>query len=241
MQRKAYTLLKEAEGSWWYRGRARVIRAMLKRAGVSLPVRSVLDFGVGNGASYTDFAQVRGAVDAFEPDEEARAGAALRGYRRTYETAEEALARPAYDLIGLCDVLEHIRDDVGVLQSVREALTPGGTLVITVPAFGFLWGEHDTVHHHFRRYNRRGLKRVLEEAGYEIRALSYWNTLLFIPAALVRLAGRSGSSALHLPKMLDVLLFGLIAGEAALLSVFSSPLGLSLVAIARKKERQPLQ
>lgn len=234
MKKEAFELLKEAETSWWYKGRASAIRALLARSGVKEGNGPVLDYGAGYGGMHDELERLGPYVYAYEPDASARAEAATRGYTTTYTTKEEALSR-RYARVGLFDVVEHIEDDRAFLQSLHEALTPSGLLVITVPAFPFLWSEHDVMNNHFRRYTRRSLTAVLEETGYEMLAVSYWNMLLFFPATLVRLMGHSGSSTLA-GGFLNRVLTVVVAFESLLIQMFSLPFGVSLVAIARKKD-----
>lgn len=238
MKKEAFELLREAEQSWWYRGRALVIRAMLTRARIVAPLDPILDFGAGFGGMYSELSRLSSDVYASEPDADARTVAAMRGYVSTYATDAEALSKH-YGLIGLFDVIEHIEDDKAFLLSLREALTPEGVLAITVPAFQFLWNEHDVVHQHFRRYNKRSLFRLLSDTGYESVTMSYWNTFLFIPAAAVRLLGRSGSSALGFSGFINTLVLVIVTIESKVLRFCSLPFGISLVVIARKKNSVP--
>jgi len=223
-----------AEQSWWYKGRALVIRAMLARARVAVPLESILDFGAGFGGMYAELARLSSRVYAFEPEGSARTVAAQHGYSTTFTTIEEALSRQ-YDLIGLFDVIEHIEDDKTFLLSLHEALIPSGLLAITVPAGQFLWSEHDVAHQHFRRYNKHSLSNLLTNTGYEILTMSYWDTFLFLPAALMRLLGQSGSSALALPSFFNALLLFVVAIESKILHFCSLPFGVSLIVVARKK------
>lgn len=75
---------------------------------------------------------------------------------------------PAFDLIGIFDVLEHLADDTTALKEIRKSLKPGGKLVITVPASMRLWSYVDVVAGHFRRYTCRTLSNVLLDAGFKI-------------------------------------------------------------------------
>jgi|SRR3989344_5376244 len=235
MKKEAFTLLRDAEKSWWYKGRALAIHATLMRARVATPVESILDFGAGFGGMYAELARLSLQIDAFEPDADARAVAAQNGYTSTYTTAEEALSKQ-YGLVGLFDVIEHIKDDKTFLRSLHKALMPGGLLAVTVPAYQFLWSEHDVMHQHFRRYSKRLLRNLLSDAGYEIIAISYWNTLLFIPAAVVRLLGYSGSSALTVSGFVNALFLFVVTIESKILRFCQLPFGVSLVVVARKRE-----
>jgi SAM-dependent methyltransferase len=78
-----------------------------------------------------------------------------------------------YDLICMFDVLEDVEDDAGALTRLASMLEPGGHLVISVPAYAWLWSDHDVVLHHFRRYSRSRLRSDLTTAGLlQFRAVS---------------------------------------------------------------------
>ena len=233
MEKHAFALLQQMEHSWWYRGRAAAIAAALSRARRS-PTGAVLDYGAGYGGMYDSLARFGSSVYALEIDAEARRAAAARGYAKVFASLEEAYARQ-YALIAAFDVVEHINDDRAFLTRTREVLSPGGKLVITVPAFTFLWSEHDVTHHHFRRYTKKSLRACLEEAGYTIDFISYWNCLLFLPAALLRLAGKSGESGLALPRVINSFFFFVVSVEAVLMRYVSLLWGTGIVAVARKR------
>jgi SAM-dependent methyltransferase len=88
---------------------------------------------------------------------------------------------PADHLI-MHDVLEHIEDDAAAVAKVHSLLVPGGTAIISVPAYQWLFGRHDVELGHYRRYNRGNL-RALFERDFEIEATRYYGAAL-IPIAL---------------------------------------------------------
>jgi len=231
MERAAFILLHESESSWWYRGRAVIVRGVLDQ--IRRDNLSIIDFGAGYGGMYDTLAAY-GTVSAYEPDAESNTVAQEKGYVAVYDSAASALEH-RHDVIALFDVLEHIEGDRAFLQNAQSALTEKGRLLITVPAMPFLWSAHDEKHHHFRRYTRRSLQKVLEENGYEVERISYWNMFLFFPAATARLLGRSGESSFNLPRVLDTLFYMLVRLESFLMRLVPLPFGVSLVAIARKK------
>ena len=194
----------------------------------------VLDFGAGYGGMHDELAK-QGSVSAFEPDAGAQAIVKRRGYQTVYDSADAAFGK-RYDLIGLFDVVEHIEDDRAFLTRAKDALEKRGMLIITVPAMPFLWSTHDVLNHHFRRYTRATLQSVLEDTGYTIEYLSFWNTLLFVPAATMRLLGKTGESSVGLPRALDNILYSLIRVETRVMRLFPLPLGISLIALARKRD-----
>ncbi len=232
MERQAFALLHEMENSWWYRGRASVVRDILSRGPASNG--QVLDFGAGFGGMHVELS-ARGTVHAFEPDKEAQEVVAKKPYATVYSDPDSALARE-YDLIGLFDVLEHIEDDAGFLEKARKALTIKGKLAITVPAMPFLWSNHDVSHHHFRRYTKRSLKKVLLDAGFVIDYMSYWNMVLFAPAALARIMNKSGEGrSFALPRFIDSIFYSIVQSEVALMRHMPLPFGVSLIALVSKK------
>ncbi|MBV9124585.1 MAG: class I SAM-dependent methyltransferase [Planctomycetes bacterium] len=85
------------------------------------------------------------------------------------------VGRAVFDVIICLNVLEHIQDDAQTLAQFREALRPGGRLLLIVPAHPALYGSMDAMAGHFRRYTRSELRRRLIAAGYRIRRLRYIN------------------------------------------------------------------
>ncbi len=230
MKRTAFTLLGNMEKTWWYRGRSAAVRTALS----SLPraPKTILDFGAGFGGMYDVLSKGEVDVYGFEPDEEARTAAVHRGYAGTYANETEAFSR-TYDAICLFDVLEHLEDDAGFLERAKKALAPGGVMLITVPALPFLWSVHDVEHHHFRRYTSGSLQKLFRNAGYQPTFVSYWNMLLFFPAAFIRLLGKTGESGLTLPFPLEQIFYGIVRSEAAGMKYIRLPFGTGLVFVAK--------
>ncbi len=78
----------------------------------------------------------------------------------------------------LCqNVLEHIEDDHAAAAAMASALSPGGHLVILVPAHPRLYGALDSAYGHHRRYTRERLREVVEAAGLEVEDLYSFNLL----------------------------------------------------------------
>jgi SAM-dependent methyltransferase len=179
-----------------------------------------------------------GRLDAIEVDGEARALASRRlGHDVTAAPlpALEGIAEGTYHLIALLDVLEHVDEDEAALASIAARLAPGGRILVTVPAFAWMWSAHDVAHHHKRRYSKRGLRRVIEAAGLRAQRIGYFNSLLFPLAAAVRLAGRltgKTTSDDRLPPAPLNRLFRAIFGlERHLVGRVPLPAGVSLFAL----------
>jgi SAM-dependent methyltransferase len=163
---------------------------MLRRVG--LPERpDVLDAGCGTGRNLAEFGRL-GTARGVDPSRQAIEFCRRRGLGEVEATGIESLpfADGTFDLILATDVLEHIeRDDVAATE-LRRVAAPGALLVVTVPAYRWLWSQHDDSHHHLRRYTARSLSGRLAAAGWRPVLLTYFNTLLLPPIALLRVLGR---------------------------------------------------
>jgi len=148
----------------------------------------------------------------------------------------------SFDLVVASDVLEHIEDEAQALREWTRVLRPGGQLLIFVPAFQFLWGRHDEVNRHFRRYTAAQLATSMQSAGLKIRRRSYWNVSLFFPTATVRLFKRllpeekkpAKDDFFATPPLLNTLLSGVIRAENRLLQALNAPVGVSVFVLAVK-------
>ena len=92
-----------------------------------------------------------------------------------------------FDLIILFDVIEHIADEGGFLESIRFHMRAAGHLLINVPAHQLLFSGYDQAAGHLRRYNIGSLKRIAEKNGFRLVRVTYWGFPL-IPLLLVRKA-----------------------------------------------------
>ena len=243
MQPELYEQMRDLEDRhWWFQGRRRIVSAMLERLDLPQPAR-LLDLGCGTGGNLQMLAGF-GEVTGVELDEHAAELASGRGcapvLRGSLPDGLPAGLGP-FDCVTMLDVLEHIGPDRESLRTVHGLLAPQGYLLLTVPAFEFLWGPHDQAHHHQRRYRAPALRSLLEQAGFSVEKLSYYNTWLFPPAALVRLlrkvipAGGAGAEVTLPPNWLNGLLESLFASERHVLRHTRFPFGISLLAVARRE------
>src|SRR5690348_13592514 len=98
--------------------------------------------------------------------------------------------RVTQNLILMMDVIEHVDDDVGLIRAYTDRMPRNGILLVTVPAFQFLWSGHDVFLEHKRRYTLAGLHRTIHKAGLDVIRSRYFFSILFPALCTIRLAGR---------------------------------------------------
>jgi len=212
-------------------------------AGVEPPNPArILDAGCGSGRNMVELARL-GTVTGVELSETSVCLARARGVGEVIEGSvlEMPFEPDSFDLAVSLDVIEHLDQDLDALRELRRVVAPGGALLITVPAYEWLWSGHDEINHHYRRYTRRTLQRVAQQAGWEQVRTTYFNSLLLPVAillrALDRLSTKTTESSLDLwvpPEPLNWVLERPLALEAALIGRGGRiPAGLSLLAVFR--------
>lgn len=246
MERGVFATLARLEPtSFWFRNRNRLLVSVLRR---SFPhARSFLELGCGTGYVLTAVRramptlEVTGAelyVEALEAARDRLPGVELLqvdGRRLPYEHE--------FDVAGVFDVLEHVEEDEAVLAELARTIRPGGGLVVTVPQHRWLWSAVDDYSHHKRRYGRRELVAKLERAGFEVRRVTSFVTVLLPVMALSRvMRRRQATEALdpyadfRLPRAVDLAFELLLRAETAALARGGSlPAGGSLLAVAERR------
>jgi len=141
---------------WWYVGRRRILEGVVDS--LALPGGAeILDAGCGSGRNLEWLARF-GAVTGLELSEDSLEYARRRAIGSVVAGSVEdiPLADESFDLVTSFDVIEHV-DDLRALRELHRLLRPGGRLLVSVPAYPFLWSEHDARNHHRRRYTTRAL------------------------------------------------------------------------------------
>jgi SAM-dependent methyltransferase len=152
-----------------------------------------------------------------------------------------------FDLVGMFDVLEHIPEERETLAAVRTCLSPGGRLLLTVPAHQYLWSYFDEAAHHCRRYSAHDIGRKLEAAGFQVEFLSQFMASIFPMVWIYRrmrgLRRQTGpgtaraqtSDEFRIVPGVNQVLSALLTWEAGWLARgHRLPIGTSLVVVARR-------
>lgn len=240
-----------ADRHFWFRGTRKVILDWARNVvGNDLSDLRIADIGCGPGTTLAYLSDVKHLVGvdmsscalslAKERAPTARLIAA--------DAAKIPLGKESFDLVFCLDMLEHLPAPEKAASEIFRILKPGSHLVATVPAWQFLFGEHDHALGHYRRYRKPAFRALLEEAGFEDVRVSYYNAALFPPIAIMR-GGKKlftktkspdeegqESDLRPLPKMLNSFLEGLLSGERHILRHMNLPFGISLIASAKRPD-----
>jgi SAM-dependent methyltransferase len=246
-ERELARMARFEEFYWWFRARRHLARCWLRWY---VPeVRQVTDIGCGTGGTalalageyaYTGIDAAAAAV-RFTREAVRRAGATEAGLLRQ-DATRLGLRTGSQPLLVALAVLEHLDDDAAALREWRRVLAPDGHLLLTVPAYPFLWSEHDEALQHKRRYTMSELRRKLATAGFAIEKNSYLITAL-LPVVLAfrflrslgQRPGRQQTDLVELPRPLNALLEWLCRVETLLTRWCNLPCGVSLVVLARAR------
>lgn len=239
------------ERHWWFRSRRDLIRMQVSRAVDDLKVSGrkprIVDVGCGTGFNLSllgEFGEVVGA-DRFRPEhEEFRLAHAFQLLDVERDLPNH---RAGFDLVTAFDVLEHMDDDVAGLRTLEGLMAPGGQMLLTVPAYQWLWGGEDVISEHRRRYTKTSLTRAIADAGLRVRFISYFNLSILPMMTSVIWARRlftssdaePQSSLSTPPSWLNEALYNLTSGEAALVGkqTVRMPAGASIVCRLERDER----
>lgn len=252
MMRTPMLELQEEDRHWWFATRTRAILAYLDLHMGPGTGRRVLDVGCG-AANMAHHLAHYGSVTGVDNNVRPLVIARERGME-VCESSADALpfAGETFDLVAVLDVIEHIPDQDRVLAECRRVLSPGGKLLVTVPAFMFLWSRNDEINLHQRRYSAPELAGRVEQAGFRVLRISYNNFFVF-PLAASMITMRRGRREPELasphfddeayqvemepaPAPLNSLLNGVGRLESSLLKRVNLPFGTSVIAIAEKTD-----
>lgn len=237
--------LEAAQSHWWFRGRERVARAVAQRLVRLGPGATVIDVGSGpGGPARSVFPDA--TILAVDLSSEILAAYRQADGRAAADAAQLPLRNASVEGVCAFDVLEHLADDGAALREWRRVLAPGGWLVLTVPAYPALWSAHDDINRHHRRYLARGLTRRLTAAGFALRRMTYFNSLLLPAIAAVRWAERLSprraerriahaelDCSQRFPAWIERSFEGILSLEAWWARRGDWPAGVSLCAVAR--------
>jgi 2-polyprenyl-3-methyl-5-hydroxy-6-metoxy-1,4-benzoquinol methylase len=245
MQTELYDELHRLEQThWWFQARRHIVWSLVRRYMGEESKRRlrICELGCGTGGNLIPLAQSHDVVGVECSPEALNYARQELGSRAQFGRLPDEIDLPSasFDVVLMTDVLEHIEDDASSARTALRLLRPGGVVVATVPAYQWLYSRRDAHHHHFRRYGKRRFGALWSAQNAQTLLLSHYNSFLFPPAAIVRLAskivpGRNTVGDLRVPmRPLNHVLAHVMRSESNLLGRVPMPFGLSLVAVVRK-------
>ena len=235
-------LFRVEQTHWWHIGRRKILAGFVDEICRQVSDRRprILDVGCGTGANLLMLSKY-GEAEGVDVSEDALAFCRERGLDKVRLGAAEELPYEdnSFDLVTAFDVVEHMDDDLAGLSEMQRVLRPGGRVLLFVPTFMFLWGLQDEVSNHRRRYRLPELRRVLEQAGFEVERTTYANITFFAPILFMRklmqwTGIRAASENNINVSALNGVLGGLFGAEGAILRYLNLPFGVSGLCVARK-------
>jgi ubiquinone/menaquinone biosynthesis C-methylase UbiE len=232
--------LQLEKNNWWFVGRRQLIKKICKR--IVNKDSKVLDIGCGSGRNMGLF----NSGNVYGLDISSISIRKGRDSGNKNLLVGDALKLPfknnVFDCIFCLDLLEHIENDKKVLEEASKILKDDGLFISFVPCFNFLWGDHDIVNNHFRRYSKKDFKRLIKDLNFSIEKNYWWNFLLLFPIFLYRSIKKVVKKKeiriddhINLPLILNSFLLAVLKIENYLVSKnIGLPFGVSLVTILRR-------
>lgn len=232
--------LQHLEDSYWWHVAKRELAVGLLERYFPAPGKLV-EGGVGSARNLMTFQAMGYDVQGFDVMPESVAIAESRGVQaQLHDLAEPwPVADDSLTAVVLLDVIEHIADPVAVLKNARESLVEGGGVIVTVPAYQWLYSDWDQALGHFRRYTMKMLRDQADEAGLRVLQLTHWNAFTLPAAIAVRSYERlmPRHRAAEFPRVsapTNNLLLRLAAAERWMMNKVPVPMGLSVVGVLAK-------
>ena len=232
--------LKDLEESYWWHVAKRdlAVRLLTKHFP---PPGILVEGGIGSARNLLTFREMGYDVQGFDVMPESISIAESRGVKAEIHD----LARPwpveteSLKAVVLLDVIEHIEDPVAVLKNAKDSLVDGGGIIVTVPAYQWLYSDWDEALGHYRRYTMKMLRQQATEAGLNVVRITHWNAFT-LPAAVAvrsyeRIVPRKRSAEFpRVSNQTNNMLLRLAAAERWVMDKAPVPLGLSVVGVLAK-------
>jgi len=228
------------QNHWWFKGRRKIIKNILDRSLVNGENKTALDLGCGTGANIGLFEKYTEVI-GLDSSEEALSY--CRKKTKSPLVCGEALQPPfktnTFSMVFAMDIFEHIDDDARALKGISKIMKKGGKLLMTCPAFRFLWGGQDEVSGHKRRYTVKQVCALLAGEDFIIQRITYFNMFLFLPILMTRKLLRFlGKRYVHENKvnniLMNTLFTWLLNVESLILQYVNLPFGTSILCLAIK-------
>lgn len=187
MKKYLYQDLYDLEDKhWWHVAKRKTCLSIINRY-VKIKKPTILDIGCGTGKNLEEFSKIGKAYGIDCSSVAIKFCKKKRGLSNVSLGSAEntGYANGKLNVVSMLDVLEHT-DDVKTLKEVWRILEDKGYLLITVPAYQWMWSNWDIVLHHRRRYTKKHIEALLGKQGFDIVKSSFFYSFLLIPVFIVR-------------------------------------------------------
>lgn len=228
---------------WLFKIRRKIFFYFIKK--YAKPGSKILDFGCGSGYLVGKLQEMGYDAHGVDFETDAIDYGANSGIKNLASGGGDRIeyADASFDLVVVLDVLEHIEYERPVIEELVRILKPGGKILVTVPAYQWMWGVQDEVSHHFRRYTEQSLVKVFKPfPGLTIVKKTYFNTFLFPPIAVVRLFSKwfnvkNRQSDFDIKTgLLNILFYSIFNLESYFLRFINFPFGVSVLLSLEKHD-----
>jgi ubiquinone/menaquinone biosynthesis C-methylase UbiE len=233
---------------WWFLARKKILRDQIEKLFEGRTDLKVLNVGAALGAS-SQMLQKFGDVTSLEYNKDCcifvKEVLQLDFIHGT--VTDLPFQDNFFDLVCAFDVIEHVPEDALAVTEMHRVCKPGGFTFTTVPAFKFLWSEHDLINQHVRRYTMKSYLSLFRPRKCRIHFKSYFNFWLFTPIALFRMlsSGLRKNQDSRLAKsdnqriragLFSKILLRIFKSESFILKKgIPFPIGVSLMVISQKE------
>ena len=229
--------IRNFSNHWWFQARKKIIEATIAKS--FKRKLNILDFGSGSGVNINMLSKF-GFVNIYEPHLKTAKYLKLEYQNTKKFKILKKIGKNKFDLIILADVLEHIKHDKKELERLSENLNKNGHILITVPAYKFLFSIKDKILGHHRRYSKNQISNLFKK--FETIKLTHFNFFLFIPISLIiiffkilniNFIKKVESS----PNFIaNKILFSIFMIEKKLIQFLDLPFGISLLGLFKKND-----
>jgi len=224
---------------WWFTVFRKIYRHFMDQALHQNQIRSpfiLLDLGCGTGRNMYEFADLTPWIIGVDHSFDALRHAQTRGLTRLVQADANHLPFKPYslDAIFSADLLVYINDMDSFLTQLNRSIKPNGFFLFTAAAFQWLYSRHDRAVGSIRRFTRPELIQSMTDTGFSISFMTYCNSILFLPIALVRVLTKKNSTINSdyqlLPKPINWTLAAVFQMELYLMKTgLRLPFGISIL------------
>lgn len=226
---------------WWLTSKYSILKDMLKtHISAETSLDPMLDVGCGGGIFLKNLSDITNQQFGTDINFEILSKEKKNEIAATLSNAKQLPYKSeTFSLVSVIDILEHVDDDDLAIRELFRVLRKGGWLLVSVPAFMALFGEHDRLFGHFRRYSKSEIARKIKSSGFHIKKITYIQPLFFLPLLIKRRFFTSKDNLLgdfNVPnEKINSFLHKLVSFERFPLRYINFPIGATVLMLAHKR------